>query len=381
MNLRWLSAAEDDVVAAIGTVDKDSRPQGAPRKGVLFHLNLMLLFLYFAISWIVFADNIDADARPRVEPSAVVGIVIAMVIFGAWLYGTRWLSTWSNRSGRSSQLRAWRQHLTALANGVEPEPVHRATFASLITGELRTAACAPRFVGPDVEFGNLRNRRHHELEWHYLAVTLPAPLPHLILTSSQLGALPKELPRAQIGQSLSLGNPFDRTFEVHAPRGYERDALFVLTPAVMAVLLDHAAAFHIEITGNTLVFFTAEVADFAEAESWRAVDSLLRGAVPAIVARAERYRDERVPEQASAHRLASFRAALETPGSTRVEPARRIGPGGQQLVQAAPFPIGARALWAVGQYLLLCLYTGAVVAALLAFGQAVSKLVSAFFGG
>lgn len=184
-----------------------------------------------------------------------------------------------------------------------------------------------------MEFGNLTSRTHSVLEWHYLAIQLPAPLPHLILESTAAGPLPAELAYAAIGQSVSMGYPFDGSFVLHAPRGYERDALFVLTPAVMALLLDHATDFHIEIIGDTLVFFAPEHADFAELEPWQAIDALWMNAVPAVVARATRYRDERVPDQAFSKRFLTLQEALTTPGYTWQKPDRRIGPAGKRLVR------------------------------------------------
>src|SRR5690606_5727947 len=119
---------------------------------------------------------------------------------------------------------------------------------------------------PGVEFGNLTSRAHSVLEWHYLATQLPAPVPHLIVESTAAGGVPGELAGAEIGQTVPTGYPFNRSFVLHAPRGYEQDALYVLTPAVMAVLLDHATDFHIEIIGDTLVFFSPGHADFGTPE-------------------------------------------------------------------------------------------------------------------
>lgn len=333
MDLRWLTAGEQEVETAILALDKEARPTVRPRGGFVVGASFALLLILFGVTWFRFGNSIDPQARPRVELAAVGELAVGLVVVVLGFWAMARLDKRLTRPRREDQLRAWRQHLTVLANDVEAEPVGRAQFVSLMTGERRLARCEPRFVAPGVEFGNLQGRTTNELSWHYLATQLPAPLPHLILESARAGALPRELPRAELGQQLRIGAPFDRAFRLYAPQGYEHDALYVLTPAVLAVLLDHAADFHLETIGDTLVLFTPEVADFAEPEPWRAIDALWTTVVPALWARAERYRDERVPEQALGHRLSSFREALHTPGRTWQEPTRQIGDQGQRLTR------------------------------------------------
>lgn len=297
MDTRWLSAPEEEVEAEGATLDPAVRQQMAPKSQVLLVLNLLLLGIYFGVVWLVFAGRVDASAQPQIEPNAIRDHAVAMSVFGLWCYGSIRFSRWRRR--RSDPVPAWRQHLTALANGLDPEPVRRATFASLITGERRTASCLPRFVGPGFEFGNLKERRHTSLEWHYLAVSLPAPLPQLFLEATGAGPLTLELPRPVEGQRLTVGGQLDRRFTVYAPPGYGLDAMYVLTPVVIAALIDHADRYHVEVTGDTLVFFSPVLADFTEQEPWLAVDAVLQEVVPAVVRQAERYRDERGPGQRS----------------------------------------------------------------------------------
>ena len=330
MELRWLTAEEQELEAAIEQLDEDERPEAESRSFVPAGIAHVALLVYFGVAWFVFAGGIDPDASPPVELGSVVALVVNMLVFSALWYATVLLGRWLDKPPRDAELRAWREHLTGLANDVEIEPVRRATFVSLITGDRRTASCRPRFTAPGVEFGNLTSRTHSVLEWHYLAVELPSPLPHLVLESTAAGSLPNELAR-EIGQQVSLGQPFDSRFTLYAPRGYEHDALYVMTPAVMAALLDHAAEFHVEIIGDTLVFFAPGHADFGALPPWQAIDALWMHAVPPLLARAQRYRDERVPEQAFAQRLLTFQEALTTPGYTWQKRGRRIAPAGRRM--------------------------------------------------
>ncbi len=52
------------------------------------------------------------------------------------------------------------------------------------------------------------------------------------------------------GPELELEGDFGKHFELHVPAGYERDALYVLTPDVMQVLIDEAADRRVEIVDD-----------------------------------------------------------------------------------------------------------------------------------
>src|SRR5690606_35050816 len=99
--------------------------------------------------------------------------------------------------------------LTALANGFESQPSARPTFTSLISTAGRGVREYPRFVAPGIEFGNLVHRDRRASNWHYVAVTLPAPLPHLILDATANDRIRSDLPATvDRGQRLSLGGEF-----------------------------------------------------------------------------------------------------------------------------------------------------------------------------
>lgn len=378
MDVRWLSASEGEVEAAIADLDEESRPKVPPRRSALEFVLVALFAVFFGVICLVFGARIVPSAQPRIAPGAIRDFVVSLAVFALLAYGATRLTTWVNRPRRSDQLPVWRTHLTALASGVEPEPVGRATFASLITGPDRTASCDPRYVGPEVEFGNLLSRRKHALEWHYLVATLPAPLPHLFLETAAAPDLPHEFPRADVGQRLPLAGPFGSGFEVYVPSGYERDALFVLTPVVMAALLDHAAEYHIEITGNTLIFFTADQADFSEPDAWRRIDGLLHSVVPALAVRAERYRDQRVPGQRAAERLDAISSAMAGPGSAWEEPPPRVGATGRRLKRGRRRVRWSRVREAARTFAQAYVFLALMFFVVFAVGFVVVRLVSAF---
>ncbi|PRA83244.1 hypothetical protein [Microbacterium sp. MYb66] len=123
-------------------------------------------------------------------------------------------------------------------------------------------------------------------------IPLPSEAPRITLRSRRGGGALSVLPRRPTGTSqLRLEGDFSDVFEVSVPRGYETDALYVLTPDLMAILLDESAELDLEIIDSTLhVYFPAvDLTDEAE----------LRGFVTVIAALHDRfgrrtllYRDE-----------------------------------------------------------------------------------------
>ncbi|HLS25280.1 MAG TPA: hypothetical protein VK063_05325 [Beutenbergiaceae bacterium] len=340
LDVRWLSAAETDVEAAITDKQAHEPPRWAVRRTSLAgYLSLLLQLWYLAVVWVTLSIRVDNHGGWRA--SDLLTVAITMGIFILWSRGTARIFERAANPTHAEQVRVWRSNLVAKANGFEADPVRRARFSSLITGERGKGSCFPRFTASGVEFGNLRSRDRYGVRWHYLTVRLPEPLPHLILDATTDGPLPRELPRPAPDQQILHGGTFERSFRVFAPRAYETDAMFLLTPEVMAGLADHAAGFNVEIRDTNVVFFTRAPADFTDPATWRTVDRLLRDAVPAVVARARRYRDLDVPHadsetQEAARRRAAYEAELEKLGAHWLRGEPSIGPVGKRLRMHTP---------------------------------------------
>lgn len=375
MDLGWLNAPEDEVASAKANLKKDSGHRIVPRmRSVIVHLNHALMLWYLCLVWMTLGVRVDQGQDGRVEPQDIRDIVVTMAIFVIWVCGTLVLYRWAGSPpSPRARMRIWRRDLTALANGFEPEPSGRVRFASLITGERPAAASSPRFHAPGVEFGNLRAPRVNRREWHYLKVTLPAPLPHLILGATETGDLSRDLRvNLRSDQRMSVGGVFDRSFQLYVPDSYGPDAFFVLTPDVMAALIDHAWRYSIEIVGDTLIFFTSEVADFTDPDTWRSIESVLSLVVPALQTRAEQYRDQRIAEQRVSPTIAAIEAAIETPETPWVPPEPRIGPDGRRLNMMDRRTGGAAQLRTFGWYVALLLFYG--VPGILAFAGFMSTI-------
>lgn len=124
-----------------------------------------------------------------------------------------------------------------------------------------------------------------------------------------------------------------------------------------------------------------EHADFGSPEPWEAIDALWMNAVPALVMRAQRYRDERVPDQSFDRRLLTFQEALATPGYTWQQPERQISKAGKRLRRRKR---GVR--WSIArehapEFAVVIIAQGAILLALGGVATAIYRLYQAFFGG
>jgi hypothetical protein len=96
------------------------------------------------------------------------------------------------------------------------------------------------------------------ITWGFLALHLERRLPHMLLDSLQnnmfgMTGLAGLFARDQV---LSLEGDFDRHFTLYCPKQYERDALYVFTPDLMALCIDEAAPFDIEIVDDWLFVYS-----------------------------------------------------------------------------------------------------------------------------
>jgi len=349
MDLRWLDAPADEVAAALASAAPRPRPDGVPTaRQVLLHLNNTALLWMVCLVFFSIGVAVDGYGDGTVGTHAAAAFAWAVGVFAVWGVLTVVLWRWSTKPlATRARLRHGRRDLTALANGFHPDASGRATFSSLVTDHSVGVREYPRFRAAAAEFGAVRARAPRARTWQYLAVRLASPLPHLVLDSRANDRWGAGLP-ASVGrrQRVSLEGDFDRSFRTFAPEGYGSDALSVLTPDVMAALVDHAADFDVEIRDATLVFFRQADADYTRAAHWERVDAALTHVAPRIVELSRRYVDERVPGQGAVEISAR---APEV--ATWRPPAPLIGPDGQRLDARTPqsgrLPVVAKAVWVV----------------------------------
>lgn len=155
--------------------------------------------------------------------------------------------------------------------------------------------------GRFVDFGNYRyttgsGRNRRTRTWGFLAVSLDRALPHMVLdakANDQLlgSSLPVSLGRQQ---RLSLEGDFDRHFTLYCPAEYERDALYVFTPDLMALLIDEAGAFDVEIVDRWLFVYSPTPLPMGRAAVVQRMLRIVDTVGAKAISQTDRYRDERV---------------------------------------------------------------------------------------
>lgn len=153
---------------------------------------------------------------------------------------------------------------------------------------------AGRFQIANYGFERPGGRAHAQGGVGYLAVRLDRKLPHLFLDgrpSREKSASPFAAGIAG-EQEISLEGDFPGTFTLYAPLDYGADARYLLTPDLMALLVDEAADYTVEIVDDWMFVyswypFTDDV------EAFRRVFSIIDLVGAKALRQSDRYRDDR----------------------------------------------------------------------------------------
>lgn len=146
-------------------------------------------------------------------------------------------------------------------------------------------------------------RSRADVKWGYMAFQLDRKLPHIVLDSRQnnaslLGADLSNLPVSiDRNQRLSLEGNFDDYFTLYCPAQYERDALYVLTPDLMVLLIDNVAPFDVEIIDD-VAFVYSKLDESLDHEAYaRRLFAILDTVGNQTVRQTRIYADERVADR------------------------------------------------------------------------------------
>lgn len=225
-------------------------------------------------------------------PILVIGIIVAVGI------------TLSVRAARTGSDRMYRLDGFARANAMQYVPRFDNPGLPGMIFSLGNSRHSTDLVRGDrprfVEFANYRyttgsgkNQQTHH--WGYVAVKLDTPLPHIVLdATSNNGLFGSNLPLAfDKDQRLSLEGDFDRYFSLYCPADYERDALYLFTPDIMARFIDNAAALDVEIVDDWLFLYAKRDFSTLDPQTWAWLFSVV-GALLDKFAQWARWRDERL---------------------------------------------------------------------------------------
>lgn len=129
----------------------------------------------------------------------------------------------------------------------------------------------------------------------FLAIELDRPLPHIVLdaTANNSRVFGSNMPTLQRDQVLSLEGDFDAHFTLYCPKGYERDALYIFTPDLMAACIDEANTFDIEIRDRWMFVYAPLPPRLVDPAVQRRIFRIIDIVGAKALSRTDRYRDDR----------------------------------------------------------------------------------------
>ncbi len=134
----------------------------------------------------------------------------------------------------------------------------------------------------------------------FLALSLDRALPNMVLDAKSNNSLfgtnlPAEFSRDQV---LHLEGDFDTRFTLYCPTQYETDALYVFTPDLMALLIDEAAPFDVEIVDSWMFVYSTSAINPTDPAILQRLFRIIETVGAKAVSQTHRYADERIGDPA-----------------------------------------------------------------------------------
>ncbi len=149
----------------------------------------------------------------------------------------------------------------------------------------------------------------------FLAVHLGGQLPHVMLDAKAndgiMGGMGGQLSNHP---TVRLEGDFNRHFTLYCPVGYERDALYILTPDLMADLLDETLTFDVELIGEWMFVYAMQPFDSMDPALYARLFRIIETVGQRAVRRSVNYRDDLDSSpQAAAAKQAGSRMRVQFP--------------------------------------------------------------------
>lgn len=266
----------------------------------------IVLAIGAAVSWLgllaMIMGTVSNLTRGRdVEPDDAVGMIVMTALFAIAFPVLVWAAVRTGRR-RMRPRQHWALARFAADNGFAylPGPARGDLPSWSYRGSLTKARAirARTTRGRPIEWCDYENRygnsaSHHTQFGGWIRIGLRRPLPHIVLRATQRGA--RVLSTASVpdsSQRLSLEGDFDSHFALYCPSGYERDALYLFTPDVMARAVDEAGGWDIEIVDDVLLLTRSRDVVTTDPAEW---SEIIRTTVAFAgkIEQWERWRDDR----------------------------------------------------------------------------------------
>lgn len=144
--------------------------------------------------------------------------------------------------------------------------------------------------------GSGKSRSEHR--WGFVRIELSRQLPRMVIDGRRNNFIGSNLPEIfHSNQRLQLEGNFSDHFDFYVPAGYEKDALYVLTPDIMALLVDEANGYDIELTGNQLFIYGHGGFDFRNPSVIEKLVTMAQDFQREFEMQTDYYADERVGDR------------------------------------------------------------------------------------
>lgn len=214
-----------------------------------------------------------------------------------------------------------------VSNGIVRDRVRGDDWeAGRLTGGTTTAQDVEQHGGWTVTTSVRVSTPRESIDLGYLAIRLPRRLPNIVLDARSNDRGPfSSLRNAPIAsQHLSLEGDFDTHFRLYVPAGYERDALYVFTPDLMALLIDEAGDLDVEIRDDRLIVYRPGGFDLTAPSTWERFERIRDTVGAKMRSQTDLYVDDRP----------------QAPDLQFARPTtNEVGTGGRRLRRGVPRPV------------------------------------------
>ena len=301
-----MTVSADDILAykrAAGLQAGQTAKFGAATKGIkILALGSVVIIILFVLLGVIFSLLRSGDQTGAAGSVPVLVWFIPMFI--AMLYSLK-----VRRKILQNEVRLY--HFAAQNNLDYTQTLSDPQLAGMVFDKGRSRAAFSQLArAGDSAFqianytyttGSGKSRQRYTLG--YVAIELPRKLPHMVLDSKRnnvklfglnLSNLPVNFNKSQ---HLSLEGDFDSHFTLYAPLEYERDALYVFTPDLMALFIDQSGAFDAEIVDDTLFIYSDRAFEMTDAQTLSRLFSIVETVGKKAVSQTAHYADERTGDR------------------------------------------------------------------------------------
>ena len=268
---------------------------------VVFFALFGAVFLIIVSSFLTFVGSTLSHSFGRFASVLVpVGVLalVAGIAVAAWRGWAGSEATWEKRL----RLREFASARGGLYTGHVDAPLYPGMIFDIGT-DRRAYDSVRASSGRALDVSNYRytvrrNKSSTVYRWGFVALKLDRRLPHMVLDATSNNLLfGSNLPRGfSKDSSLSLEGDFDRYFTLYCPPEYGRDALYVFTPDLMALLIDESSAFDVEIVDDWMFVYSTTPFELLDPAVWQRLDRIVDTVGSKTLRQTERYADERVAD-------------------------------------------------------------------------------------